>query len=144
MSLSPVKFISVKQGEGLIADVGIERGASTFADANLALYRICRNCDRKMPGYLKTDVIVTWENGEAYKLRFDATYDLAFKCNIAGEIRQDMEFHTGKWRPPHMAEEDYRKYLREEDPRLARKAQRILDTCSLSDKEVNHGLDVHA
>lgn len=143
-NLSPIKFISVKQGEGLHEDVGKEVGGPTFADANFALIRVCSRCEPEMLGCLKTDVLVTWENGESYKFTFDAKHERRFEVDLGKEIRQNLQFHTGEWRPSHFTEEKYRQYLSEEDPRIKHAAERLLNNCALEDKrEARHGLDVH-
>lgn len=65
-----VKSVSIDQAEGM--ESRMVRGTfPTIAEANAALTRIQAQCEPNMLGYLKTDVVITWENGETHDFRAD-------------------------------------------------------------------------
>ena len=69
-----VKSIEIDQAEGRV-DRMIHGLFPTFDKANKALRQVQYQCYPGMLGYLKTDVVIEWEDGSTHKLRADVKGD---------------------------------------------------------------------
>jgi hypothetical protein len=66
----PVKSVTIDQAEGRV-DRLVKGEYATIADACAALRSIQRQCEPDMLGYLKTDVVITWQDGSRQGFRAD-------------------------------------------------------------------------
>jgi len=61
--------------------------------------------------YDKCDVVVTWEDGASWYMRFDMERKHRFDGGVATEMFADVTFWSGLHRPAHMNEETYTRFI---------------------------------
>lgn len=114
----------------------IEEGArshGTWAEANRHLYRIARVAPTN-GSYYKTGVSFEWQDGREYGFRVDVTREHVRQFDpLARELKNELRFFSGRWRPAHLSEENYQKILEQFacDQAARERLGRILDECEI-------------
>lgn len=80
-----IKIKSIKTGFSELSYAG-HRTFSTIEEANLFFRKACLLCGEESKSYFKTDFIITWEDGETYKGRFDISENN--KKNLSEHVNQ--------------------------------------------------------
>lgn len=88
VSKKRVKIITVRRAEGITTLVDKKpRKFGSFADANDYLRQISYTIPEYQSGYDKTDVVITWSDGQTYTGRFDVKAD-GSDTNIERHMRE--------------------------------------------------------
>lgn len=69
-------------------------------------------------GYDKHDLFVTFADGEKYHGRLDCRAN-GDDCDVAGHVRENLEFMAGAAKPAHMTDAQYSAYLRSDAEQVA-------------------------
>ena len=102
----------------------------TWIGADVALGRIADA--RRGPGYSKTDVLITWADGEQYKARLDIT--AGSLPSLARHVRQHCEAMTGRRVPDGRTSEEWTRFLAAVvKPEQSAGLARILDCYALGE-----------
>lgn len=86
-------------------------GDNVFGQANDYLKRLARTLPEKHLGYYKTKFRIEWEDGSTYEGRYDLKLNDVVYGDIGRHIRQFLEFYSGRRKPDHLTERDYRNFL---------------------------------
>jgi hypothetical protein len=100
----PVAKISIDQAEGITGCM-LNITVFSWADAARALRQIKSSAPTKV--YYKTDVVVTWANGQTVAIREDVMNNNEYKADLSASIRQRWQFYAGFYQPAHYTDEDY-------------------------------------
>lgn len=84
---------------------------SVWERANSLLRKWSETAPRRGKGYHKVSFIVTYEDGETYQGRFDLKHYTVEYPDLAKHIYRSVAFYAGRYRPPHMTEEQYKEFL---------------------------------
>jgi len=100
-----LKSILIHRAEGNHNEC-VTVNVASFADAESVIRGMARTAPES-GGYHKTDVTVEFESGAAFRHRFDMTRKHATAVDLAGEIRRELEFYAGRWRPERITVEQH-------------------------------------
>lgn len=126
-----LKSIVLHRAEGPTTDCG-EVTVDSFFAAQTQLRRWSRTAP-KGGGYDKVDVLIEWQDGSQYGLRYDMVRDCIDRDGrtlaLDDEVRACLRFRAGRWCPPHMTQKKYQDYLAETngDGQFAALCARLLD-----------------
>lgn len=131
-----LKSIKIDQAEGRV-DRLVSREVRSFSQARSALWQVAHQCKPEMLGYLKTDVVIEWEDGSTHKLRADVKGD-GSDCDPGTMLRRWAEFmlHGG----PSWMEEAKRRKRFESNRRLY--GERFGAACDHAERILNKELEV--
>jgi hypothetical protein len=121
-----VARIAITRAEGLPHECSVTHICGTWDDADAVLKRMAWTAPEH-GGYHKTDFRITWEDGETYTGRYDLKRHDVSLAYLARHVRRFCEFYSGRWRPEHVSEEQYRAIV-DRDPELRDAIARLLDT----------------
>jgi hypothetical protein len=110
--IPPVK-IEMKRAEGWTAQATLTGGDLwNLSDAILSAWSTTAP---DSGGYDKCDFIVTYEDGETYHGRFDLKRKHGgVKGLLSSQIWHHVSFIIGQWCPPHMEQEQYQEYIKQD------------------------------
>ncbi len=118
--LIPAIKVEITRAEGLHSEVTGKPEVCT-RDASFGIWSCAdhilvkwSNTAPKEGGYDKCDFIVTWEDGETYKGRYDLKHHSIEYPDLAKHVYGFLIFHAGLKKPGHMSNEEYRNYLNTE------------------------------
>jgi hypothetical protein len=86
----------------------------TMAQMDNVLWCWGRTAPERGGDYHKCDVIVTFDNEDKLKFRYDLTRgggEDYTASHFRGTLRTHLKFHAGEWHPDHMKEEAYKVFL---------------------------------
>lgn len=86
-------------------------GDNVFGQANDYLKRLARTLPEKHLGYYKTKFQIEWEDGSTYEGRYDLKRHDVIYGDLGMHVRQFLEFYSGRRKPEHMTEQEYRGLL---------------------------------
>jgi hypothetical protein len=126
-----VARIAITRAEGLPHECGVTHICGTWDDADAVLKRMAATAPDS-GGYDKTDFRITWEDGETYLGRYDLTRADETGASLGRHVRDFCLFYSGRWRPEHLREAQYRAIV-DRDPELRDAIARLLDTHQIGD-----------
>lgn len=87
--------------------------------------------------YDRTAFRVVWDDGEVYEGRYDLKHASVGQSNrgqqvsLSQHIRDHLELHCGRWKPPHTSKGTNREYLHSINREYAARCERLLDNYEL-------------
>lgn len=122
MATVPVQEIVITRGEGTLEGfVGIPMQAKSWDEANkilLALSQTAPGYDTG--GYDKTDFLITFEDGEQYKGRYDLKHYAVEDPDLYKHVSDHLLIHAGDLKPKHISLDQYQAFLKHEDAEMHR------------------------
>lgn len=116
-----VKSVKVDQAEGVVGKM-ISGTFPNIDEGCAALRRIMRQCEPDMLGYLKTDVVIEWEDGSSHSFRADVNQH-GDDTNLTEMLRCWAERYKADSTGPHL-----KRYMSPEQVKEAEEhAERLLD-----------------
>ena len=133
----PVKEIWIERVEGPIGNLSQdqrETKVKTFTEADAFLRKQAETAGNF--GYDKTDFKVTWKDGSEYKGRYDLQkIDLYRTDLLQNQMKDEIEFMAGIYRPAHFKDDAWQRHLSELDPKMVEERKEWLRTCEGLDVE---------
>lgn len=62
-------------------------------------------------GYDKIDFVVTYEDGQTYRGRYDLKHWSVESPDLGKHVSRFVKYYAGLYKPPHMSQEQYQQYL---------------------------------
>ncbi len=110
-----IRSITIDQAEGPVDNLCKETHTS-WTDAEACVRRICQRAPQD-GSYWKTDFVLIFTDQETYSGRLDIT---AKDCeSLAEHVRKHLEFCAGLWKPSHLTDEQYERWLAEQEANRA-------------------------
>ncbi len=115
-----IRSITIDRAEGKHEEC-IKTEHTTWADAEARIIAICTSKDPTLPGYDKTDFVIVFADGETYSGRYDAVHPTrdSYDGSLAKHVREHCEFCAGLWKPSHLTDEQYERWLAEQEANRA-------------------------
>lgn len=110
-----VKSITVTRAEGLIEEVGKPQTVSEdniWEKANKVLLDWSRTAPKDCHTYDKCDFIITYEDGETYKGRYDLKHLICEYPDLGQHVKDFVTFHAGQRKPAWMTDEQYQNVMK--------------------------------
>lgn len=107
-------------------------GDNVFGQANAYLKRLARTLPEKHLGYYKTKFRIEYEDGVVYEGRYDLKRHDVIYGNIGRHVRQFCEFYSGRRKPDHMTEQEYRGLLGMHNKQFIEQCGQFLDTYEIA------------
>lgn len=83
----------------------------TFAEANAIIMHISAQASPE-GGYNKTQIKLTFEDGNTYSFRYDVQYSDPYGCDLSKRIMNALTCYAGLRKPTHMTENEYSALLK--------------------------------
>jgi len=123
----PVKEIWLYRAEGPINEATREITTNSFAKADEFLQEQAKTASNY--GYDKTDFKVTWEDGSEYEGRYDLKLIDKYRSNmLEAQMKEEIEFLAGLYRPSHFKDETWKEHLSGLDPKAVEERKEWLKT----------------
>jgi len=120
--------IEIERAEGTASEC-VKRVVNSWSAANALLNSMSRTAPGSGGGYHKTDFKITFEDGETYGGRVDLNSEKL--QNLGRHVLEFAECYSGRKRPAHVSEEDYRKLMAMYDDNTRNSFGRVLDEYDL-------------
>ena len=103
--------ITIERAEGLSSECGQPVTVGSFAEADAVLHAWSETAPSR-GGYDKCDFSISWADGGTYSGRYDLKHHSKEPASLTQHMIDECEFHTGKFCPLHMSQDDYTSYLK--------------------------------
>ena len=107
-------------------------GENVFQQANDYLKWLAHGLPGKHLGYYKTKFRIDYQDGETYEGRYDLKRHDIFYGDLGRHVRGICEFCSGRKKPDHLTEEQYRNCLASYPSGMSEQCSQFLDTYEIA------------
>jgi predicted ribonuclease toxin of YeeF-YezG toxin-antitoxin module len=107
-------------------------GDNVYQQANDFLKRLARNAPKKGYGYHKTKFEIEFADGTIYEGRYDLKRHDVVLADLGRHVRQFLEFYSGRRKPNHMTEQEYRGILGMHHKQFIEQCGQFLDSYEIA------------